>query len=100
MISITSSPSLKHYNYKPMVATVPSFSAVDVSDYIAKGDTALNENRLNEKKSFFKLFDLNDFWIYQINHSSQNLFVLIKIIPIKELLKMTFIQIDWFRKEK
>ena len=48
MISITSSPSLKHYNYKPMVATVPTFSAVDVSDYIAKGDAALNENRLND----------------------------------------------------
>ena len=27
---------------------MPSFSAVDVSDYIAKGDMALNENRLND----------------------------------------------------
>ena len=46
MISINSSPNISNIQLKK--ASKPSFSAVDVSDIIAKGDIALNENRLEE----------------------------------------------------
>lgn len=46
MISINSYPNISNIQLKK--ASKPSFSAVDVSDIIVKGDIALNENRLEE----------------------------------------------------
>lgn len=51
MISITSFPNIN--NLKFAHKTVPAFCAVDVSDIIAKGDSALNENRLNDALNFY-----------------------------------------------
>ena len=44
---------MKHYSLKPMKASVPAFSAVDVSELITKGDNALNENRLKDALSAY-----------------------------------------------
>lgn len=51
MISITPFPNINQY--KPVCKFTPAFCAVDVSDIVAKGDTALNENRLNDALNFY-----------------------------------------------
>lgn len=51
MISITPFPNIN--NYKSAYKAMPAFCAVDVSDIMAKGDNALNENRLNDALNFY-----------------------------------------------
>ena len=57
MISISSYPINRCQSIKKIEhsknANVPSFQAADISDLLAKGDNALNENRLNDALNFY-----------------------------------------------
>lgn len=53
MISINSPLNFKVQNIMTKKAYKPSFSAVDVSDILANGDSALNENRLKDALNFY-----------------------------------------------
>jgi len=54
VISITSSPVINRYNKYSAPVKSRSFSGSDVSDILAKGDTALNENRFEEALKYYQ----------------------------------------------
>ncbi len=62
MISINSYPLVKNHNiYNKIGAkTVNTFGSTDVSDYIAKGDKALNENRFDEALKSYRTANQQD----------------------------------------
>ena len=62
MISINSYPIVKNYNLynKNSAKTVNTFGGTDVSDYISKGDKALNENQFDEALKSYKTANKQD----------------------------------------